>query len=866
MSLAATADLLEQGLALHRRGAVAEAAARYADVLRADPDNADALYGLGLIACQRGRFDEGADWASKALAANPQHARAHVLFGRSLNALGRKEEALASLERAIALAPDLAQAHGNRADVLSDLGRHAEAIASYDRAVALNPQSVEDWFNRGVALAVLGRAGDALASFDRAVASKPDYGQAHLWRARMFAALGRHREALEAIDKALSAAPDLVDAWLLRGDLCTALDRKTDALASYDRAIAIKADVAPPHLRRAKALLDLHRPDDALRAIDRALALGPGLAEAWLGRANILSELGRHDEALAACDRALVQRPEFAEAWLGRGNVCRDLAQFEEALADYDKALALQPQLAAAHLGRGNVCFEQGRHDEAEAAFAQALALQPTLAEAWLGRGNVHSECRRPHEALAAYDKALQYRPELAAAWLGRGNALFELTNLTEALAAFDRAQAIRPDARTLSNRIFALDFASHVGFAEQQAARAQWWRVIGPAVAARPPLTHRNDRTPDRKIKLGYVSADFRNHSAGLSFRSILLNHDTSQFDVTCYSGTLVEDDITESFRRAADRWRNVARLSDDALCEHIQADAIDILVDLSGHSAGNRLCVFARKPAPIQVTAWGHATGTGLPTIDYLFSDPVACPPAARHLFAEKIYDLPCLITIDALPERVAPSPPPVIATGGITFGVFNRANKILPETVAVWARILNAVPGSKMLLKHFGFGEQATRQRLLDMFGAHGIAPDRILFRGATSRRDHLAAFGEIDISLDPFPQNGGISTWESLQRGVPVVAMLGNSVSSRLGGAILSAVGLTEWVAEDGDGYCAIAAQFARSPERLTALRHELPQRLASSAAGNSAAYTRAVEQAYRTMWAAYCRGNNAPGLA
>ncbi len=338
--------------------------------------------------------------------------------------------------------------------------------------------------------------------------------------------------------------------------------------------------------------------------------------------------------------------------------------------------------------------------------------------------------------------------------------------------------------------------------------------------------------------------------------FKPILLNHDKRRFEVTCYSCSNLEDDFTDDFRRAADRWRNVAQLSDDEFHQQIRADQIDILVDLSGHTAGNRLDVFARRPAPAQVSA--GATGTGLPTIDYLFSDPVVCPAAVRHLFAEKIVDLPCVITIEPLPDQLRPSDPPVLTQGRVTFGVFNRATKVANEVVSLWARIPHALPRSRILMKHYGFDDAAMRSRLLEQFAAHGIAAERIAFLGATSRGEHLAAFKDVDISLDPFPHNGGISTWESLQMGVPVVAMLGQTVTSRAAGAILSSVGMTDWVADNADDYLAIAVKFASAPEHLKTLRHELPARLSASAAGNSATYTKAVEAAYRAMWADYCR--------
>jgi tetratricopeptide (TPR) repeat protein/SAM-dependent methyltransferase len=292
MSVPSVTDLLQEGLTLHRRGAVGEAAARYAAVLRADPANADAHYYLAAISCQQGRFDEGAEHARRALGSDPRHARAHLLLGRSLSALGEREPAVASFDRAIALAPDLAQAYGNRGDVLSDLGRNAEAVESYDRAVALAPTSIEDWFNRGTALAAVERKVDAIASFDRALAGKPDWAEAHLWRAKLLTDLHRPGEALAAVDKAFVIAPGLAQAWLGRGNVMLALGRYDEVLAAYDHALKLQPDLADAWIGRGKANVAVGKPELAVDAARRAVELGEtAQAKAFFGQCLALGRL-----------------------------------------------------------------------------------------------------------------------------------------------------------------------------------------------------------------------------------------------------------------------------------------------------------------------------------------------------------------------------------------------------------------------------------------------------------------------------------------------------------------------------------------------------------------------------------------------
>jgi len=423
-------------------------------------------------------------------------------------------------------------------------------------------------------------------------------------------------------------------------------------------------------------------------------------------------------------------------------------------------------------------------------------------------------------------------------------------------MGSYDRALAIAPDhPSAATNKLYSLDFVSEFGFAEHQQARRDWYRSLPNSISG-GAAPYSNVADAARPLVLGYVSADFNDHSAAACFGPVLKRHDRRQFQVVCYSGVAEEDAITEEFRRSADKWRCVSELSDEALAEQIRADGIDILVDLSGHTSGNRLLVFARKPAPIQVSAWGAATGTGIPAIDYLFSDPVAIPASVRPLFAETVYDLPSLITIEPPESAPAVAQLPSLSRGAITFGCLNRLSKVSQTALELWARILKAVPGSRLLLKDRELDSPVMQARMRDTLAKPGIGAERIELRGGSSHKDHLAAYNEVDITLDPFPFNGGISTWESLWMGVPVVTKLGNSVPSRISGAILHAIGMPEWVAGDEDEYAALAVRQAGDLQRLAELRRGMRERILASAAGNVDRYTRAVEAAYRKMWCDY----------
>ena len=859
--------LYVSALALFKLDRFDESLAQFDQLILIAPKHVAALNERGSVLAAMERYDDALATIDKALLVDPRCIEAYINKAATFKDMKRYDDALAAYEHALALRPDLTTVWLERGAILAKLGRYEEAIAVYDKALSVNGDLAEAWLGGGNVLYELNHTNESLTAYEKALALNPALAEAWLGRGNVFGKLRRLEESLAAFDRALELNLSLAEARLGRGNILQEVGRHDDALAAYGEALDLNPNLANAWLGLGNALYVVQRYHDANAAYDKALELNPDLAKAWLGRGNIFSSLGVYAESLAAHDKALALQPGLAEAWLGRGNALSEMKHHDEALVAYDRALALNPELVSAWLGRGNVFGDFGRHDDSLGAYDRALALKPDFVKAWLGRGMVFSRNALHDDAMAAFNRMLELKPDSAEARLGRARSLFETNQLSEALAEVDEALAIKPNLYpAISYRIFALDFASDVTVAEQQKARSHWWQAVGAKIFEHTQSEHLNSRDPDRRLKIGYVSADFRTHSAAFCFKPVLLNHDKTRFEITCYSSSLQVDSYTEDFRRATDRWRNVTQLTGDEFSAQIRTDEIDILVDLSGHTAGNRLGVFARKLAPIQVTAWGNATGTGMPTMDYLFSDPVTCPPEVRHLFAEKIFDLPCAITIEQLLGETPPSDPPVLSNGHITFGAFNRSTKITGEVVALWARILHAVPQSRLLLKHYGFDQPAVRTTTLEKFTSHGVAADRIAFLGATSRADHLAAFKNVDIALDPFPQNGGISTFETLQMGVPTVTMLGKTIPSRIAGAILTAVGLGGWVAEDADGYLAIATKFAAMPEHLGALRRELPVRLSSCPATNNVLYTKAVETAYRTMWQDYCRSATAQASA
>ena len=666
---------------------------------------------------------------------------------------------------------------------------------------------------------------------------------------------GEPEEAVATLTRAIALDPCSADAQSNLGTALTNLGRYEQARARQERAVALKPDFPMALTNLGNTLMNLGQSEAAIAAHDRAIVLNPDYAEAHCNRGMALSTVERTEEADQSFDRALSLDPRLPAALLGKGLVSVELRNYELALNYMNAALAVQPASAGVLTQRGRLFARMEEFDKAEVDFDAALKVDPRNERAQCGKIQVGLVRGRLDQAIASCHEVLEINPKSEVALSLLGGCFAQLGDPLTAIAYFDRALAIKPNHQdAITKKIFTLDFVADVDFATLQAARKYWWDHIGARLPRRQLKARALD--PGKRIVVGYVSADFRDHSAALAFVPILSHRDRKQFEVICYSNSPVQDSTTALCQSLADKWVDVWRLTDDKLADRIEADQVDILVDLSGHSGGNRLPVFAMKPAPIEVTAIGHVSGTGLPTMDYLLADPILIPTEVRSLFAERIHDLPAFITIDPPPD-VPPSPLPMLANGHVTFGVFNRTDKISDRALSVWSRLLQAVPGAIIVVKHGSLDDALVRNSLIGRFVASGISQDRLRCIGSSVRLEHLKLASTIDIMLDPFPQNGGISTWEPLQLGVPVVTKLGNGHASRCGGAIVTAAGLGDWVAQDEEGYIEIARRWAGRPDELAALRARLPAQVLGSAAGHCQTYARYVEEGYRKFWREYC---------
>jgi predicted O-linked N-acetylglucosamine transferase (SPINDLY family) len=599
---------------------------------------------------------------------------------------------------------------------------------------------------------------------------------------------------------------------------------------------------------------------EAIVAYRQAIASNPDFADAHYNLGRAMGELHRYDDAIACYRKAIAVKSDYLGAYINMGAALEALNRCTEAVECLRSALAVEPRSAEAHNNLGVALSGLARYDEAIACLNQAITLNATFSEAHNNLGNALKDSHRYDEAMDSYRRAIALKPDYIEALSNLGDTLGLLSRYQEALDCHRTALAHKPDfAVGHSHLIFALDFIPGTGFAEHQFERREWHKRHSARFVPAIPH-HDNDRDPNRKLRIGYVSADFKRHSAALVFGPTVRNHDRSQFDVVLYSGVRIEDELTQIFRSRANEWRDIVGVDDEALAQRIRDDRVDILVDLSGHSEGNRLLTFARKPAPVQITAWGHGTGTGVTAIDYLFADPVAIPDDVRPLFAETIVDLPCFLSYDVPAYAPAVAPLPALQGSPLTFGSLNRLSKISAQSVATWSRLMAELPGTRILIKDKQLSDPMERVRLTEAFAAHHIAEHRLTLLGATPHAEHLAAYSEVDIALDPFPQSGGVSTMEAVWMGVPVVAMLGAGIPGRGAASIMTALGYPDWVARSEDDYIGIAKRKAADLDALAALRRGLRRKMEVSPVGNPILYCRSVEAIYRALWQRYCNGS------
>jgi predicted O-linked N-acetylglucosamine transferase (SPINDLY family) len=779
----------------------------------------------------------------------------------------------------------MGQKHRNRAAAKPTTPPRAPAATAH--------APVEGLLRRAMANHQAGQLAEADSFYKEALRLDPRHPVALLYRGALAQQVGQSEPALKLIDLALEAKPDYAEAWNNRGNVLKAMDDMDGAIACYARAYELAPGYAEALYNLALIFKRADRLEEAEAAYRQVIALKPGLADAHNNLGNILRQRGDIDAAMACYDRALELDPDYSEAHHNVGNALANRGDLTGALAAYERAVRTKPSHANAWEHLAHLALELGepkraaeaartalsmmpedaklygvlskaykilqRRDEALAAMARATELAPDDAAIFNDYGLVLEFAHRFEDALDAYRHAIACDPQMARAHLNLGNTRKYFRELDESLAHYREALRIDPDYHTAhTNILMTLHYMPAADkrtiFEEHKAWDARFGAPLAPAGSAYP-----NDPDPDRRLRIGFVSGSFMQHPAMALSIAGLETLDPAQVELIAYNNNAKSDRLTERVRAVMARWVSIIGLSDEVAAQRIREDRVDILVDLSGHASDNRLQTIARRPAPIQVKWVGGLFNTsGLSAMDYLISDSVETPPGEDEWYTEKIIRLPDgYIVYDPPDYAPAVGPLPALDAGSVTFGCFNNIIKVNPEIIALWARILKAVPDSRIILKSTSLREPRVKRGVLDDFANCGIAADRVELQGKSPHDELLATYNQIDIGLDPYPYSGGLTTCEAMWMGVPVVTRPGPTFAGRHSATHLSNAGLADWVVDSEDAYVEKAAWWASHLEELAALRARLRAQVAVSPLCDGPRFARNLEAAFRRMWRTWC---------
>ncbi|WP_342617868.1 tetratricopeptide repeat protein [Rhodoferax sp. GW822-FHT02A01] len=717
------------------------------------------------------------------------------------------------------------------------------------------------WVSRWLESRGLGHVADAV---DQRGASAGDASALHAMAKR---ALGRsdHLQAIALLRQAIAVNPKAPDIWCSLGAACRHGGAFEDARTAYEQALALKPDYPEVLSNLGEWHIANGEPEAALPWLERALQIAPGFFQARINQTAALFELGRFEQARQIAEQIVNDEPASAEACLNLGNVLVHTGKTKLGIRQYQKALELQPHYAEAHFNLSSLLGSKEdlalaigylkRRLEERGDSVQNLGM---LASAYQAAGQLEESERLCH-------RILQRQPDNLTALITLGSCLSNGGDSAAAAALYKRVVDSDPTQVAMgSNILFEYNNVYAVGREQLFALHRAWAQRFEKPVLELPDFAS-YDRNPQRHLRIGYVSGDFIRHPVGFLLRDVLQNHDKQQFSVHCFSMVIRSEDVLPELRQAADSWDDIFFLSDEEVVKLVREQQIDILVDLSGHTAFHRLLAFARKPAPVQAEWIGYFHSTGLESIDYFITDPVTSPRGSGQLFSEVPVHLPhtrfCYGPPDYAPDV---SSLPSRANGYITFGSFNRLPKLTDETVQAWSRILLALPHSRLVLKSGALSDAAVSRRVRQRFEQQGIDSARLQLREGSSHRDMLVEYGDIDIALDTFPFNGGMTTLEALWMGIPVVTLAGDTVVSRQTVSALANLGLdAELAFASVDAYVHGAVKLASNPLRLAQLRQSLRPLMMASPLRDARQFTLDLEALFRRMWSAWCQGSKLP---
>lgn len=818
---------------------------------------------LSVEQLQKGEFDQAEETLRGLLRDEGGNVQGWCLLGRIRQARGRPDEALPLFQQAVQLDPHNADGYSLAGSALIQLGQAAQAQTCLEEALRLNPFHPEAYNNLGKVHLLNQRGDEALACFREAVRLQPNNFEILNNLALMLIGRRQFDEARPLLEQIVQMVPNFAAGHLSLSALYFEQGELDKALAAAQSAMQLDPHQAAAYAQLGAVLLKMDRHKEAIAPLQAALRIAPRQVQALEHLGLAFKGEGRLEEAENHLRGAAQLDPNNTRVLGNLTGILSDRRNWEELIAVASQAV--QMGLVSHDLlhNLGVAYSKLKRPQEASTVLEQAIQLRPSAASC-VTLGWAYMADSQFEQARASFSRALELEADSPAALAGLAAAYRDLGLVPEALDTYRRSLAVEPhQPDTHSALVYNLHFGSTPTPEEIFQEHLEWARR-----QAVPPngirSHHPNNPDPNRRLRLGYVSADLAWHVMGHYVELILEAHDPSQFEIFCYANVGHPDDKTQRLRQLAHHWRNVYDVHDDQMEQMVLEDGIEVLVDLNGHTANNRLRLFARKPAPVQVSHFGYMATTGVPAIDYRLTDAVCDPPGMTERYhTEQLVRLPDIAWCYRPNTTLEVNPLPAASSGGLTLGMLNHFSKITPPAIAAWSRILSRLPGSRLLILA-NSNSAAAQERLLRAFGAHGIDARRLAFLGRRSMADYFRIYHQLDFMLDPFPYTGCNTTCDALWMGVPVVTLAGKLSLARQGASPLAHLGLHDLIAERVEDYVETAVRLGTDLVRLSELRATLRERMRSSTLMNPQRFTRQLEGAYRWMWQQWCNSRNEPG--
>jgi predicted O-linked N-acetylglucosamine transferase (SPINDLY family) len=830
----------------------------------------------------------------KAIEIKPDYAKAHYNLGNALHdlalqGLGYLDDPINSYERSLEIDPDYAEAHNNLGNVLKDLGRLDEAFESFEKALTIKPDYVEAHYSLGIVLFDLGQLDDAVKSYKKTIEINPGFAQAHNSLGNAFTEQGQLDDAIQSYQKALKLNPNYSEAHNNLGNSLTEQGQFNDAIVSYQKALEINPNYPALHNNLGNAFKELGQLEDALKSYSKGLTYNPNYIDLLNNLGVVLNDLGQLDEAVKSYERAIDIKPDYAEAYNNLGVTYNKLGQLEKAVQVYEKALKIDPDYADTHNNLGVVLKKLGQLDEAIDSYQKAIAINPDDADTYNNLGIVFDEQERLDDAIQSYRKAVSIQPDLAEAYNNLGHTLCKLHRYQEAIDLYEKVFDIKPNLDYILGNILNTKMNSCnwddleelltdakqrivnnekiiepfnlMGLVDDPALqiKAQKLRMTGDHPKSNIlPTIGRYPKHP--KIRIGYFSADFREHPVGYLTAELYELHDRNYFEVHAFSfGSDTKDALNLRIKAGVDQFHNVQSMSHKEMALFVRSLEIDIAVDLGGFTQDARTDVFAMSAAPIQLSYIGYLGTMGADYYDYLIADPVMIPKENQKYYVEKIVYLPSFQVNDSkdLPPEITLTRKDVgLPEEGFVFCCFNNTYKFTPTIFDSWARILSAVDNSVLIV--FANNE-LSKTNLTKELIQRGVKAERLIFGDSVKRPEYLARYRTADLFLDTHPYNAGTTASDALKMGLPLLTMIGKSFNSREAASILTSINLPELITNTPEEYEALAIELASNPDKLKAIKDKLTSNLSTAPLYDTKLFTKNIESAYTEMYERHHKG-------